>query len=103
MATVVRLGPVPLQLRRAARITELERIFATEVELLEVSTVAELVSALASLDVIGVALDAAPPGQLTDAIAAAHPLPVLRPLWRRFPQRAGRGRRGLRRLWTPQR
>ena len=45
-------------------------------------TVAELVSALASLDVIGVAIDAARPDQLTDAIAAAQPLPVLRPLWR---------------------
>ncbi len=82
MATVVRLGPVPLQLRQVGRIAELERIFGTEVELLEVSTVAELVSALTSLDVIGVAIDAAPPDQLTEAIAAAQPLPVLRPLWR---------------------
>jgi hypothetical protein len=51
--------------------------------LVEVSTTAELVSALANQDVIGVALDAAPPGELAEAVAVAHPLPVLRPLWRR--------------------
>ena len=54
MATVVRLGPVSLQPRRVARIAELGGNFGTEVELLEVSNVAELVSALTSLDVIGV-------------------------------------------------
>lgn len=82
MATVVRLGPVPLQLRRAARIAELERIFGTAVDLLEVSTGAELVAALAAPGVVGVALDAAPPGELAEVIAASQPLPVLRPLWR---------------------
>ena len=83
MATVVRLGPIPLQLRRAARIAELERVFGTTVDLLEVSTLAELATALATPGVVGVAVDAAPPGELAQAIAAAQPLPVLRPLWRR--------------------
>jgi hypothetical protein len=89
MAIVVRLGPVPLQHRRAGRIAELERIFGTTVELVEVSTTAELVTALATPGVIGVALDAAPPRELAGTAAAAHPLPVLRPLWRR--QRNARG------------
>ncbi len=87
MATVVRLGP--LQLRRAARIAELERIFGTAVDLLEVSTAAELVAAMAAPGVVGVALDAAPPGELAGAIAAAQPLPVLRPLWRQRRNRRG--------------
>ncbi len=82
MATVVRLGPVPLQLRGAARIAELERIFGTAVDLLEVSTPAELIAALATPGLVGVAVDAAPPGELAEAIRAAQPLPVLRPLWR---------------------
>ncbi len=60
---------------------ELERVFGTVVDLLEVSTAAELVTALAAPGVIGVAL-AAPPGELAEAIAVAQPLPVLRPLWR---------------------
>lgn len=89
MAIIVRLGPVPLQHRRTARIAELERIFQTAVELADVSTMTELVTILATPGVIGVALDAAPPGQLPEAVAAAHPLPVLRPLWRR--QRNARG------------
>ena len=89
MALVVRLGPVPLQHRRTGRIAELERILERPVELVEVSTTAELVSALATQDVICVALDAAPPGGYAEAVAAAHPLPVLRPLWRR--QRNPRG------------
>ncbi len=89
MPIVVRLGPVPLQLRRASRIGELERIFGTAVELVEVSTVAELLGVLATPGVIGVAIDAAPPGELRDAIAAAEPLPVLRPLFRR--ERNARG------------
>jgi hypothetical protein len=38
---------------------------------------------------MGVAIDAAPPDELADAIAAAGPLPVLRPLFRR--QRNARG------------
>ncbi len=85
----MRLGPVPLQHRRAARIAELERIFATAVELVEVATMAELVSATAAENVVAVALDAAPPGELGHAVAAAHALPVLRPLWR--VQRNARG------------
>ena len=89
MPTVVRLGPVPLQLRRASRVAELERVFGTAVELVEVSATAELLGVLATPDVIGVAIDAAPPGELPDAIAAAGPLPVLRPLFRR--QRNARG------------
>jgi len=82
MTTVVRLGPVPLQVRRAGRIAELERIFGTAVDLFEVSSAAELVAALATHGVVGVAIDAAPPGELPETIAAAQPLPVLRPLWR---------------------
>src|SRR3712207_4098778 len=78
MATVVRLGPVPLQLRRAARIAELERVFGTTVDLVEVSTLAALATALATPAVVGVAVDAAPPGELAQAIAAAQPLPVPR-------------------------
>lgn len=71
MPTVVRLGPVPLQLRRASRIAELERIFGTAVELVEVTTAVELLGVLATPGVIGVAIDAAASGELTDAIAAA--------------------------------
>lgn len=89
MATVLRLGPVPLQLRRATRIAELERIFGTGVDLVEVTTAAQLVAALATPGVFGVALDAATPGELADAIVSAQPLPVLRPPWRQ--QRNARG------------
>ena len=83
MAIVVRLGPLPLGQRRESRIAELERIFATDVELSEVVDVAELAAAAATPDVIAVALDAAPPGELEQAIAAAGSVPVLRPLWLR--------------------
>ena len=37
-------------------------------------------SAVGHRDPAGVALDAAPPGQFAEAVAAAGPLPVLRPL-----------------------
>ena len=70
-------------------IAELERIFGTAVELVEVTTAVELRGVLATPGVIGVAIDAAASGELTDAIAAAGPLPVLRPLLRR--QRNVRG------------
>ncbi len=80
---IVRLGPLPLQHRREARVAELERVFATEVQLVEVTTVAELVTAVATPGVIAVAVDAAPPGELDAAVAAAGSLPVLRPLWLR--------------------
>jgi hypothetical protein len=66
-----------------------ERIFGTAVELVEVGSVAELVTAIARRGPAGVALDAPAPGQLPDAVAAAGNLPVLRPLWRR--QRNARG------------
>jgi hypothetical protein len=89
MAIVVRLGPLALQRRRAARIAELERIFGSAVELIEVFTVAELVTVVGTADVVAVALDASPPEQLTEAVAAVGSLPVLRPLWRR--QRNTRG------------
>ncbi len=89
MAIVVRLGPLPLQHRRASRIAELERIFDTVVQLLEVSTVAELVAAVATPGVIAVALDAPRPGELTAAVEAVGSLPVLRPLWRQ--ERNARG------------
>lgn len=83
MAIVVRLGPLPLQHRRASRIAELERIFGTVVQLVEVFTIDDLVTAVRAPEVVGVALDAPPPGQLREAAAAAASLPVLRPLWRR--------------------
>lgn len=83
MAIVVRLGPLPLRHRRDARITELERIFGAAIDLIEVFTVAELVTAVRTTQVIAVALDAPPPGQLSEAVAAAGSVPALRPLWRR--------------------
>ena len=89
MAIVVRLGPLPLQHRRASRIAELERIFDTVVQLLEVSTLSELISAVPTPGVIAVALDAPGPREVTAAVEAAGTLPVLRPLWRR--QRNARG------------
>ena len=89
MAIVVRLGPLPLQRRGPTRVAELERIFGTAVQLIEVFTVAELATAVETPDVIAVALDAPPPGQLAEAIAAVGALPKLRPLWRR--QRNTRG------------
>ncbi len=83
MVIVVRLGPLSLQHRREIRVAELERIFATDVHLVEVATVAELVTAVATPRVIAVAIDAAPPGELDAAVAAAVSLPVLRPHWLR--------------------
>ena len=83
MATVVRLGPLPLRQRRPSRIAELERILGSSVQLIEVSTVADLAASVASSDVVAVALDASSPGELGDAVQAAGSLPVLRPLWRR--------------------
>jgi hypothetical protein len=82
MAVIIRLGPLPLQHRRAPRIAELERIFGTVVRLVEVATVADLIAAVGAPEVAGVALDAPPPGELREAAAAAGSLPVLRPLWR---------------------
>ncbi len=83
MAIVVRLGPLPLQHRRRTRVAELERILGTAVQLIEVVTVAELITAIRAPDVVAVALDAPRPGELTAAVEAAASLPVLRPLWRR--------------------
>ena len=48
MVVVIRLGPLPLQRRLASRVAELERIFGTEVQLVEVFTVAELAILVAS-------------------------------------------------------
>ena len=81
MAIVVRLGPLPLRHRREARIAELERIFATDIELTEVVNVPELIAAVTTPGVIAVALDATPPGELEQAIRAAGSVTVLRPLW----------------------
>src|SRR5437588_12600547 len=89
MAIVVRFGAVPLQHRRIGRIAELDRIFGTAVQLVEVFSTAELITALATPEVTAVAVDAAPPGELSQAVVAARSLPVLRPLWRR--QRNARG------------
>ncbi len=83
MALVVRLGPLPLGRRRAARVRELERIFATAVVLIEVFDVAALATAVEMPDVLAVALDASAPENLDGVLAAAGPRPVLRPLWRR--------------------
>jgi hypothetical protein len=89
MAIVVRLGPLPLGRRRPARVVELERICGAVVDLVEVSTVTELARTVERLQVGAVALDASPPGQLAEAVAASGSIPVLRPLWRR--QRNARG------------
>ena len=83
MALVVRLGPLPLGRRRAARVGELERIFSTAVELIEVVDLAALATAVEIHDVHAVALDASAPENLDGVLAAAGPRPVLRPLWRR--------------------
>ncbi len=82
MVTVVRLGPLPLRSRRAARLIELERIFGTVDDLIDVTTLAELAVALRRPEVVAIALDAFGPEDVADAIAAAGSLPVLRPLWR---------------------
>ncbi len=89
MATVVRLGPLPLGHRRGSRIAELERILATPVQLVESATLDEFVIAVAGPNVIAVALDAPRPGELSAAVEAAGSRPVLRLLWRR--QRNTRG------------
>ena len=71
-------------------VAELERILGTTVvQLVEVSTVAELIIAVGAPGVVAVALDAPQPGQFSEAVAAAGALPVLRPLRRR--QRNSRG------------
>lgn len=82
MAIVVRLGPLPLLQRRAGRLVELERIVGRPVELVEVSSVAELTRALTETEVLAVVLDAPAPGDLAVAAEAAGSRPVLRPLWR---------------------
>jgi hypothetical protein len=58
MAIVVRLGPLPLGRRRSSRVLELERIFATAVEIVEVFDVAGLAAAMEMNDIVAVALDA---------------------------------------------
>jgi hypothetical protein len=73
----------------AAHTAELERIFGTTVQVVEVGSVAELVTVITQTEPVGVALDAVAPGQLAAAVAAGGTLPVLRPLWRR--QRNARG------------
>ncbi len=83
MALVVRLGPLPLGRRRAARVGELERIVTTAVELIEVVDLAALTSAVEMHEVLAVALDASAPENLDGVLAAAGGRPVLRPLWRR--------------------
>jgi hypothetical protein len=89
MVIVVRLGPLPFARRRLARVQELQRIFATAVELVEVFDVATLSAAMDSRDVGAVALDSFEPDGLAVAVAAAGPRPVLRPPWRR--ERNSRG------------
>ena len=89
MPTVVRLAPLALLQRRASRMKELRRIFGTDVDLDEVSSVQELRSVVAATGAIAVILDAPRPGDLGDAVKAAGSLPILRPLWRE--QRNSRG------------
>ena len=89
MMVVIRLGPLPLQRRLASRVAELERIFGTEVQLVEVFTVAELAIAVGAPGVVAVALDAPQPGRFSEAVAAARVLPVFRPLWRRKRNKRG--------------
>ena len=89
MAIVVRLGPLPLGRRRPSRVVELERIFATAVEIVEVFDVAGLVAAMEMADVLALALDSSGPDELGGAVAVAGHRPVLRPLWRR--ERNSRG------------
>ncbi len=76
-------GPLPLQRRLASSVAELERIFGTEVQLVEVSTVTELAIAVGAPGVVAVAVDAPQPGAFTEAVAAAGSLPVLQAIWRR--------------------
>ena len=57
MTVVVRLGPLPLQRRSASRVAELERVLGTNVQLVEVSTVAELIIAVGAPGVVAVALE----------------------------------------------
>ena len=64
MTVVVRLGPLPLQRRSASRVAELERILGTTIQLVEVSTVAELIIAVGDPGVVAVALDAPQPGRV---------------------------------------
>jgi len=74
MTVVVRLGPLPLQRRSASRVAELERILGTIVQLVEVSTVAELILAVGAPGVVAVALDAPQPGRFSEAVVAAGAL-----------------------------
>lgn len=89
MAIVVRLGPLPLGQRRPSRVVELERIFATAVEIVEVFDAAALATAMEMDDVLAVALDSSGPEELAGAVVVAGHRPVLRPLWRR--ERNSRG------------
>jgi len=89
MAIVVRLRPLPLGRRRPSRVVELERIFATAVEIVEVFDVAGLAAVMEMGDVLTVALDSSGPEDLAGAVAVAGHRPVLRPLWRR--ERNSRG------------
>ncbi len=82
MTTVVGFGPLPLKRRRASRVAELERM-GTVVQLVEVFSVAELLTAVGDREVAAVALDAPQPGGFDEAVAAAGSLPVMRPIWRR--------------------
>lgn len=101
MTTVVRLGPLPLQRRRASRVAELERILGTVVQLVEVFSTAQLVTAVEDRDVVAVALDAPQPGGFTEAVRSCRLAPGVAAGLAATPQRAWRDRRGLRRLRAP--
>jgi hypothetical protein len=78
---VVRVAAVALGTRSRQRISELERILADRVELVETTNAQELQRVLAERPALAVVIDAAPPGQLTAIVSAGGKVPVLRPIW----------------------
>lgn len=60
----------------------MERIVGDPVDLIEVSSVAELTRVLTETEALAVVLDAPGPGDLAGAAEAAGRRAVLRPLWR---------------------
>lgn len=89
VARVIRVGPLPLLQRRSGRVAELERIFSETVELVEVTSVAELEGALVGARADAVVLDAPGPGALADAVEVSGSVPILRPIWTQ--RRSSRG------------
>jgi len=84
MAVVARIGPLPLGRRHQGRVAELEQIFGTAVELVEVFDLIEFAKNVAEAPVRAVAIDATATDQLSEAVRIAGRLPVLRPRWKRI-------------------